>query len=89
MTYKVQGNVQGWGATDVSTEAKDDFLAEIDPLLSGREAAKMLGMSYPTFLRRVADETIPKPLKLGALSRWPQSEILVVIERAKHQRYQN
>lgn len=55
----------------------------IDPLLTVREAAPLLGMSVPTFWRRVADGTISKPIKLGALSRWPQSEILAVIDRAK------
>lgn len=55
----------------------------VDPLLTAREAAPLLGVSIPTFWRRVADGTIPKPVKLGALSRWPQSEILQVIETAK------
>ncbi|MBY5973068.1 hypothetical protein KUV28_11970 [Ferrimonas balearica] len=54
-----------------------------DPLLTVRESAALLQVSVPTFHRRVADGTIPKPLKLGALSRWPQSEILQVIEKAK------
>lgn len=54
-----------------------------DPLLNVQEASKLLQISVPTFHRRVADGTIPKPLKLGALSRWPQSEILQVIENAK------
>lgn len=66
---------------DTQTLRKTD--ATVDPLLSGKEAAPRLGMSYPTFLRRVADGTIPPPLKLGALSRWPESEILAVIEAAK------
>lgn len=57
--------------------------ALIDPLLSVREAAPLLDMSVPTFLRRVKDGTIPKPIKLGALSRWTKSEILGVIEAAK------
>ena len=57
--------------------------APVDPLLTAREAAPLLGVSVPTFWRRVADGTIPKPIKLGALSRWPQSEILQVIENAK------
>lgn len=55
----------------------------VDPLLTAREAARLLSISPPTFWRRVADCTIPKPLKLGALSRWPKSEILAVIEAAK------
>ena len=57
-----------------------------DPLITAREAAPLLGMSEPTFWRRVADGTVPKPLKLGALSRWPLSEILGVIEKAKAKR---
>lgn len=55
----------------------------VDLLLKDREGATLLGMSVPTFWRRVADGTIPKPIKLGGLSRWPQSEIEAVIERAK------
>ncbi|MEI4473357.1 helix-turn-helix transcriptional regulator [Frigidibacter sp. MR17.24] len=58
-----------------------------DPLLTAREGAEMLQVSVPTFWRRVADGTIPKPIKLGALSRWPQSEISEVIEKAKAQRH--
>lgn len=61
----------------------DNATSVVDPLLSIREAAALLGVSVPTFWRRVADGTIPKPIKLGALSRWPHSEILQVIETAK------
>ena len=57
-----------------------------DPLLTARESAKYLQVSIPTFWRRVADRTIPKPVKIGNLSRWPRSEILAVIETAKAQR---
>lgn len=58
----------------------------VDPLLSVREGAALLQLSVPTFWRRVADGTIPKPVKLGGLSRWPQSEILAVIDAAKARR---
>ena len=54
-----------------------------DPLLTDREGASLLSVSIPTFWRRVSDGTVPKPVKIGALSRWPQSEIMAVIERAK------
>ena len=54
-----------------------------DPLLTAREGAKVLQVSVPTFWRRVADGTVPKPIKLGSLSRWPLSDIQDVIERAK------
>ncbi len=57
-----------------------------DPLLKDREGAAYLKMSVPTFWRRVADGTLPRPIKLGGLSRWPQSEIAGVIEQAKARR---
>lgn len=58
-----------------------------DPLLTVREAAEYLQVSIPTFWRRVADGTVPRPVKLGALSRWPRSEIIAVIEVAKAARH--
>lgn len=58
-----------------------------DPLLTIRESAQILNISVPTFWRRVADGTVPKPLKLGGLSRWPRSEIFAVIDAAKAQRF--
>ena len=54
-----------------------------DPLLTDKESAARLNVSVPTFWRRVADGTVPKPLKIGGLSRWPRSEIEAVIEIAK------
>ena len=58
----------------------------VDPLLTVRESARILQISVPTFWRRVSDGTVPKPVKLGGLSRWPESEILAVIEQAKARR---
>jgi predicted DNA-binding transcriptional regulator AlpA len=58
----------------------------MDPLLTVRESARILQISVPTFWRRVADGTVPKPVKLGGLSKWPESEILAVIEQAKAKR---
>lgn len=58
-----------------------------DPLLTCKEAAAILGLSIPTFWRRIKDGTVPKPVKLGGAFRWPQSEILNVIEKAKAARY--
>jgi predicted DNA-binding transcriptional regulator AlpA len=46
----------------------------------------MLGCSKATFWRRVADGTIPRPVKIGGMSRWPHSEIVAVIDRAKARR---
>lgn len=58
----------------------------IDPLIKDGEAAGMLGCSKSTFWRRVADGTVPRPVKIGGMSRWPQSEITTVIELAIAQR---
>lgn len=57
-----------------------------DPLLTAREVAALYRTSVPTVYRRIKDGTIPKPVKLGAHSRWPQSEIIAVIETAKAKR---
>ena len=57
-----------------------------DALLTAREGAAELRISIPTFWRWVGNGTLPKAVKLGGLSRWPQSELLAVIERAKAKR---
>lgn len=57
-----------------------------DPLWNVRQSAAFLGISLPSFWRRVKDGTIPKPVKIGTLSRWPQSEIFEVLDKAKAQR---
>lgn len=59
---------------------------EADRLVRDFDAAQMLGCSKATFWRRVADGTIPRPLKIGGMSRWPISEIISVIEAAKANR---
>ncbi len=58
----------------------------IDPLLTAREGAEVLKVSIPTFWRWVANGTLPKPVKMGALSRWPKSELIEIIEDAKSRR---
>ena len=78
-----------------SEEESNDSLesnAPLDPsdaleaLMTAREGADLLAVSLPTFWRRVADGTIPPPIKLGRLSRWPRSEIVAVISSAKAKR---
>jgi predicted DNA-binding transcriptional regulator AlpA len=59
----------------------DHHLAE--PLLRDVEAAEILACSRATLWRRVADGTVPPPIKFGGASRWPLSEILAVVEKAK------
>ena len=57
-----------------------------DPLLTAREGADLLQVSVPTFWRWAAKGTLPKPVKLGGMGRWPQSELLAVVEAAKASR---
>jgi excisionase family DNA binding protein len=61
-------------------------MSTTDPLLTAREGANLLQISVPTFWRWVANGTLPKAVKLGGMSRWPQSELLAVIELAKSKR---
>jgi predicted DNA-binding transcriptional regulator AlpA len=51
-------------------------------LLNVKEVAAVLGCSVASVWRRVADGTIPQPIKLGGTTRWLQPEIQTVIERA-------
>ena len=57
-----------------------------DPLLTVREGAREFGCGIPTFWRWLANGTLSKAVKLGGMSRWPRSELLEVIERAKARR---
>lgn len=60
----------------------------VDPLLTSAEAALLLDASEPTLWRWVRQRRLPPPIKLGHLSRWPRSEIVGVIEKAKAARFE-
>lgn len=57
-----------------------------DPLIKDVEACEILGISKPTFWRWVRAGILPKPLKLGSLSRWPRSDMTKFIEQAARER---
>jgi len=50
-------------------------------LLSDNAAAALLGISRATLWRRVKDGTLPKPVKLGAATRWRRDALLEAVER--------
>ncbi|WP_208436983.1 helix-turn-helix transcriptional regulator [Bartonella taylorii] len=54
-----------------------------DTLFTAHENAKLLHMSVSTFRGHVANESLPKPLKFSFLSRWLQSDLINVNEKAK------
>lgn len=54
----------------------------VDPLLRKHEVCDMLRISPASLYRRVQDGTLPRPVKLGGLSRWPQSEIVAALKAA-------
>ena len=51
-------------------------------LVSDVELAEILGCSRTTIWRRIADGALPKPLKLGGLSRFVLSEINARVDAA-------
>lgn len=57
--------------------------AVIDQLLTDREAASMLDCGRSTLWRWAAEGIVPKPLKIGGMSRWRQSDIEAVIAKAE------
>ena len=54
-----------------------------DPLLTDTEGCQLTGISKSAWWKWVREGRLPKPVKLGTLSRWPRSEIVAVIEKAK------
>jgi len=58
----------------------------VNPLIRDAEGAVLLGCSKATWWRRVADGTLPPPIKIGGMSRWKLSDVLSTIERASEQR---
>lgn len=58
----------------------------LERLLTVKESAEALTVSVPTFYRLLRKGRIPQPVHIGMHPRWPQSEILGVIEAAKQQR---
>lgn len=57
-----------------------------EKLLRDEDLAHILNCSVSTVWRRVGDGTISRPLKIGGMSRWPPSEVAVIIERARQER---
>jgi predicted DNA-binding transcriptional regulator AlpA len=55
-------------------------------LLREKEACTILGCSPATLWRRVRDGTLPKPVKIGHMSRFVASEIFEAIQAAKEER---
>lgn len=51
----------------------------MDKLLTLKECADLLQVSVPTIYRRIADGSLPKPVKLGNLTRVRESELLSAV----------
>lgn len=73
-----------------STTSVADFRGlaaiEAEPLLTDREGAQLLNCGRSTFWRWASEGVIPKPLKIGGMSRWKLSELQAVIAKADAQR---
>ena len=51
-------------------------------LISVRTVAQLIDGHPSSVWRRVADGTLPKPIKIGGMTRWSRAEIEAVIEAA-------
>jgi predicted DNA-binding transcriptional regulator AlpA len=49
-------------------------------LVPAAEAAQMLSMGRSTFWRLVAKESLPKPVKIGGLTRWRVTDLQRFVE---------
>ena len=57
------------------------------PILLDVKAVAALFQSSPaTIWRRVNDGTMPRPVRIGGMTRWARDEIDAVIDRAKGER---
>ena len=55
-------------------------------LLDVKSVAALLQSSPATIWRRVNDGTMPRPIRIGGMTRWARDEIDAVIDRAKRAR---
>jgi predicted DNA-binding transcriptional regulator AlpA len=65
-------------------ESMEDHM--IDRLFNDREVAERLGVSKATVWRNAASGLLPRPVKLGHSSRWPESDLAEAVQRLKAQR---
>jgi predicted DNA-binding transcriptional regulator AlpA len=65
-------------------ESMEDHM--IDRLLNDREVAERLGVSKATVWRHAAAGLLPRPVKLGHSSRWPESDLAEAVQRLKAKR---
>lgn len=56
--------------------------------LTYHDLTERLGIAKSSVHRRIADGTLPKPIKIGKLSRFKESEINAALERLGQQRDQ-
>ena len=55
-------------------------------LLDVKAVAALFQASPSTIWRRVNDGTMPRPVRIGGMTRWARDEIDAVIDRAKRAR---
>ena len=76
----------------LSYEQSSDTFTQLpqgmDRLIRDTEGAEIIGGSKATWWRRVADGTLPKPIRIGSMTRWRLSELLAVINALSDAREQ-
>ena len=67
------------------TEIHDPSLDHAPIMMTADEAASALRVSRATFWRRVADGTLPSPVRIGGVTRWRREELLARIDEIANQ----
>jgi excisionase family DNA binding protein len=66
-------------ATGRVTAGRDTAPADL-PLMSIHDVANLLGNSHRTIYRLTAGNKMPRPLKIGGLSRWSRRDLMQWID---------
>lgn len=58
----------------------------VEEMFDLHKVAGLLGIDERTVWRRVADETLPKPVRVGRAVRWFESDIVTYQQKLRNER---
>ncbi len=80
--FSIDTTATAFAQAEIDSFATRNSVAGIvERLIRDTEGAALLSCSKATWWRRVADGTMPQPVRIGSMTRWKLSEVLAAIER--------